>query len=449
MKETDIRVVDIRAEFTEETLRFPLTLSSGEITDITYAGVRIMVENRKGSSAEGFGGILLSDLWAFPEPSVDHMTKDQLMRRFVLRWRELLLAECQYADAVQLAHRVEAGMPDLLREIRNEFGLQVDVPRLAGLVAWSPFDAALHDGWAKAAGRSAYAMYTQEFLNDDLGHYLGPEYSGSYPGDFLQAPKASLWVQHVVGVKDPLTPGEVSSDMVRDELPVALTDWIHRDRIRWLKLKIKGADIADDLERILEVYRVSTETAEACWFKEPIVYAVDPNEGFTSPEPLVELLRKLRERSPLTYKALQYIEQPTPRQLFGDPNSLRDISNLKPLLADESLDDLAALSQLKRNGWNGVALKTCKGHTHALLTYCWAKRNNLYITVQDLTNIGISLVHSVGLSSRLKLAWDCSETNSRQYLPFSQPMVQEKYPELFISRDGQLIVSDLRGPGLY
>lgn len=448
MRDTDIRIVAIRTAFAEETLRFPLVLSTGAITDITYADVRIRVENRQGSQAEGAGGILLSDLWAFPEPSLDHATKDRLMRRLVLRWRELALAADGYADPLQLAHRMEAGMSDLLRGMRGEFGLQTDVPRLAGLVAWSPFDAALHDGWAKAAGRSAYGMYTREYLNEDLGSYLGADWSGAFPGDYLVKPAAKLWIQHVVGGKDPLIPEEVSSEP-DDGLPVSLADWIRRDRVRWFKLKTKGADVAGDLERILDVYRVAVEETARCGIDAPVVYEIDPNEGCPDPDTLIELLRKLRERSEAAYGALQYVEQPTPRQLSEYRCTLDGIAALKPVLADESLDDLANLRDIARVGFNGVALKTCKGHSHALLTYCWAQRNGLCVTVQDLTNPGIALLHSAGLGSRLRLSWDCFEANSRQYLPFSRSQEREKGPDPFVSRQGRIDVSFLRGPGLY
>lgn len=449
MKDSDIRIVDIEAAFEDQRFRFPLVLSTGAIAEITYADVRIVVENRAGRSAEGFGGILLSDLWAFPEPSLDHDTKDRLMRRMVSRWRELLLAVDGYADPLQLARALEGSMPDVLGGIGREFALRVDVPELAGLVALSPFDAAVHDGWAKAAGRSAYEMYTPQYLNEDLGAYLGTGWDGAYPGDFLRPPATKLWVQHVVGGKDPLTPAEVGPGEGADGMPLALTDWIRRDRVRWLKLKIKGADVAGDLERILDVYRVAAAEAAACGIKEPVQFEIDPNEGYPDPDPAVELLRKLRERSALAFEALQYMEQPTSRNLAQYRYTLDEIAKLKPVLADESLDSLEHLPAVLQVGFNGVALKTCKGHSHALLTYCWAKRHGLHVSVQDLTNPGLSLVHSAGFCSRLGVSWDCCEANSRQYLPFSRPGEQERYPGVFACRAGQIDLASLQFAGLY
>jgi L-alanine-DL-glutamate epimerase-like enolase superfamily enzyme len=446
VKQTDIRITAIRTAFTEEKFRTPLVLSTGAIETITYAEIRIDAENRAGETAQGAGGVLLSDLWAFPSPAVDHAAKDRAMRVLVQLWAEALQADGGFADPFEHAHRMEAQMDELLREARRRCGLQTDIPRLAGLVAMSPLDAAVHDAWSKAAGRSAYEMYTRDYLNRDLGDYLGEAFRGCFPGDFLRHPAGKLWLQHVVGGSDPLA-DDGGSQAPRDGLPVSLADWIRRDRVRWFKLKIKGDDVASDLERIQEVYRIAAETAAACGIREPVLYELDPNEGFRHPDPAVELLRKLRERSPEAFAALQYMEQPTPRRLAEYERSLHELAALKPVLADESLDDLAQLPELVRLGFNGAALKTCKGHSHALLMYCWARKLGLRVAVQDLTNPGGALMHSAGLAARLHLTWDCFEANSRQYLPFSR--LNDSIAHLFPGGRGQIDLSGLKGPGIY
>jgi L-alanine-DL-glutamate epimerase-like enolase superfamily enzyme len=450
MKMTDIRIVEIETNFTEEKFRVPLALSTGEIKEIIYAEVRIVVQNRLGRPAQGIGSILLSDLWAFPDPELDHAAKDRLMRSMVQEWGERLLAQTDYADPLQHACRMEPVIDDGLDRLRQAFGLNTDIPRLAGLVAFAPLDAALHDGWAKAADRSAYTMYTQEFLNEDLGHYIGPRWKGRFPGDYLRGtPAKALWLQHVVGASDPLTRQEAGAAAPDDGLPVALSDWLRRDRLRWFKLKIKGADLAADLERILQVFRVASEEAARCGIHEPILYEIDPNEGFSHPDMVVELLRKLKERSEEAYAALQYIEQPTPRALSDYSYTLSELAAMKPVLADESLDDLARLPDIANRGFNGAALKTCKGHSHALLTYCWAQELGLHVAVQDLTNPGRSLAHSAGLAAHLRLSWDCLEANSRQYIPFSRPEERNACKELFDIRYGRMNLTGLSGSGIY
>jgi hypothetical protein len=182
MAVTDIRMKEIGVSFMEERFRMPFKLSSGEISEITYAGVNIKVENRRGEVAEGIGGILLSDLWSFPAPNLSHSDKDRIMRGIVSNMADVLSRMEGYYDPLQIAHTVDGMLPRLLQDMRRESLIEADIPRLAGLVCWSPFDAALHDGWGKAAGMNTYHMYTSDYLNEDLGHYLGPEWKGAYPG---------------------------------------------------------------------------------------------------------------------------------------------------------------------------------------------------------------------------------------------------------------------------
>jgi hypothetical protein len=191
-------------------------------------------------------------------------------------------------------------------------------------------------------------------------------------------------VQHVIGISDPLTALEArDADVPDDDLPVALEEWIEKEKVRWFKLKVKGSDVKGDLQRIVDVYRVAAECAWANGIRQPVRYEIDPNEGCADPEPMIELLRKLRETDPAAYEALVYIEQPTSRNLAEYPFTLHEISKYKPVLADESLDDLEHLQHMERLGWSGVALKTCKGQSHAIITYCWARQKGVFISLQD------------------------------------------------------------------
>ena len=94
-------------------------------------------------------------------------------------------------------------------------------------------------------------------------------------------------------------------------------------------------------------------------------------------------------------------------------------------------------------------MKTCKGHTHSLLAYCWGRHHRLYLTLQDLTNPGLALVHSANFSAHLHLDVDCFECNQRQFMPQSRPQERAAHPAYFQLTDGQLILSAAMGPGLY
>jgi len=53
---------------------------------------------------------------------------------------------------------------------------------------------------------------------------------------------------------------------------------------------------------------------------------------------------------------------------------VHSVSERKPLFLDESAHDWKQVRLGRELGWSGVALKTCKTQTGALLSACWARR---------------------------------------------------------------------------
>jgi hypothetical protein len=75
-------------------------------------------------------------------------------------------------------------------------------------------------------------------------------------------------------------------------------------------------------------------------------------------------------------------------------------------------------------GWSGVALKTCKGHTGALLTAAKTAAAGKIYSVQDLTNPGLALIHSVGMAARLSPLKGV-EANARQFIPQANETIED------------------------
>ncbi len=450
MRDTDIRIHAVNVSLTDEPFRIPLKLSTGPITQSTYALIKISVQNRRGEMAEGIGGVFLSDLWVFPTIEVARNEKVQCMKEVVNRIKYRVLEVDDYMDPFQLDHLLLPELIKILLDLQVKLQFPIKIPLLLGLVCWSPFDAAIHDGWGKANKSSTYEMYNAECLNEDLGYYLGEGWRGRYPQQYLVPPCIKLGVQHVVGVTDPLTSAQsIGMDIPLDGLPVALDEWIAKDGVSRLKLKLKGQDVDWNKQFICDVYKVAVESLTRIGSKELLQLSLDPNEACPTPEPMVELLQSLKELAPEVYRSITYIEQPTPRDLSTYHFTLHALTKHKPVIIDESLEDLANLAYIDRLGWSGVALKTCKGQSHAILTYCWAKQKDLFITVQDLTNPGYALVQSANLASRLELSADVFEFNSRQYVPFSRVEERKQYPELFQVRNGQIRLAEVNHLGLY
>jgi len=445
-KPSDVRVDAVDLTFSDERLAVPLHLSRGSITAVTYAKVVIDVQTRAGQFQRGTGAIFLSDLWAFPDPTYDHAQKDQAMRTLCQAIGAYLQKDNGYGDPLEKGHHLEEALPELVAQVEASlpFLQRGAIPYLAALNCLSSFDAAIHDAWGRALGGSAYAFYGAAWLNADLGAYLGPAFGGAYPDQFLGRRRLTLPVQHVVGVSDALTPTE--TDQPAGALPTDLTSWIRRDGLTCFKLKSRGQDPAVDAQRLAAVY---TTAVQAGVPPAAIHLSLDPNEACAHPDFLLDLFAQLASDCPAALAALDYIEQPTARELSSYTFTLHEAARQKPVLIDESLDRLQNLELLQPLGWSGLALKSCKGQTHTLLAYCWGKQHNLFMTLQDLTNPGLALVHSANLGAQLALAVDYFETNSRQYTPAACPEEQAAYPAYFHVHDGALHPPPRAPFGLY
>lgn len=445
-KPSDVRVETVDLTFSHERLAVPLRLSRGVITDVTYAKVTVMVRTRAGQPQQGTGAIFLSDLWAFPDPAYDHDQKDHAMRTLCQTIAATLPSGDDYSDPLEKGHHLEQLLPALVAQVEAALPFLAPgaLPYLAALNCFSPFDAAIHDAWGRALGGSVYAFYGADWLNADLGVYLGPEFQGLYPDRFLRQPRQRLPLQHVVGVSDALTPSAATQP--GDALPTDLTSWIRRDGLTCFKLKSRGQEPTVDAQRLAAVYRTAVEAGV---LPAAIHLSLDPNEACAHPDYLLEVFAQLARDCPAALTALDYIEQPTARDLRSYTFTLHQVAQHKPVIIDESLDHLENLALLEQLGWSGLALKTCKGQSHTLLAYCWGKQHQLFMTLQDLTNPGLALVHSANLCAHLALAVDYFEGNSRQYAPTACPAEQATYPAYFAVTDGCLHLPAHQPLGLY
>jgi L-alanine-DL-glutamate epimerase-like enolase superfamily enzyme len=162
---------------------------------------------------------------------------------------------------------------------------------------------------------------------------------------------------------------------------------------------------------------------------------------------MVELLRRLREKEPGAYDALLYVEQPTERDLRAHRFDMRQIAALKPVVVDESLTGLQDMDLALELGWSGVALKTCKCHSMELLIAARCEALRIPYTIQDLTNPGLSLLHSVGFGARLHPLMGV-EANSRQYYPDTSLPEAIVHPDIVCVKYGVAQTASLRGAGL-
>jgi L-alanine-DL-glutamate epimerase-like enolase superfamily enzyme len=325
--------------------------------------------------------------------------------------------------------------------------LAVPIPKLCTLVVASPFDAALHDAYGKSFSVSCYETYGASFMSRDLSADLGPEFKGEYLDRYVPSkPQPVMPVFHSVGASDPLEASDVKQ-RVEDGLPNTLEEWIQRDGLIRFKIKLNGGNLAADLDRVIRTDRIASRTLPARGVAD-WKYLLDFNEGCPNVAYLLEFLRKVREATAAGFDRILYIEQPTARNLQKDrANVMHEAAKLRPIVVDESLTDLESLLLAREMGYTGVALKACKGQSHAMLMAAAAQKYGMFLCVQDLTCPGASLIHSAGIAARVPGNAGI-EANARQFVPAANASWEARFPGLFTIKNGLMNTGQLTGAGL-
>jgi L-alanine-DL-glutamate epimerase-like enolase superfamily enzyme len=400
-----------------------------------------------GRSAEGWGETPLSVQWVWPSALTYEERSEALQQLCVL------LAEA-WAKFDVTGHPVEVGhafqreaLPELLNRINAERGEDVEaMPWLAALVCCSAFDIALHDAYGILHGRRVYETYGPEFMSGDLAYYLEPAqgsqvtFAGRYPSDYLLSNRPDRSVAwHLVGGLDLLDVAELTGGEPDDGYPVLLPDWIARDGLKCLKVKLRGNDLEWDYRRLVRVGHIAIDGG-VDWLTS------DFNCTVTDPSYVNTILDRLVREHPRIYGMILYVEQPFPYDLEENRIDVHSVSARKPLFMDESAHDWQLVRLGRQLGWTGVALKTCKTQTGALLSLCWAKAHGMTLMVQDLTNPMLAQIPHVLLAAHAGTIMGV-ETNAMQFYPEASLPEQVVHPGLYQRREGCVDLSTIAGPG--
>ena len=447
---SDIKIVEIQTYKTPVRCRTPLKFGAVVVEELPIGYARVVAENRAGNRAEGWGAMFLMDLWAWPVSRASHEAKNRVMRELLDAYARTVGAYSGYAHPLEIFMETEAELRHLNRALCAQHTSGEEMPFLGALIAASPVDHAVHDAFGKVNGIDSYCGYGPNHMSFDLSRYLGRDYRGVYPSQFLrQDYLPQVPVFHLVGGLDLLRRAEVTDAFPQDGLPNSLDDWIIRDGVFCLKVKLQGRDLAWDVARTEEVSRIYHEvraTRRPDLPASPYLTA-DTNEQCESPDYIVEYLRTLAQQSPQVYDEVLYIEQPTERDLTAHRWDMRPIAQLKPVLIDESLSSIEDFELARELGWSGIALKSCKCLSSDLLFVPQAELAHIPYAVQDLTNPSLALLESVGLAARTHTILGV-EANSRQFFPAANELAATVHPELYQVRNGVVRTDTLRGSGL-
>lgn len=417
------------------------------VTDVVLLHVIVTVETRDGRIGTGRGSMTMGNVWAWPSSAVSTDKTLEAMIRMGKRTADNA-AHCPlFGHPLEIVHEYAETYQSMATDCVNALQLPEPMPKLARLVAASPFEAALFDAYGRVLGANCYDLFSREFCNADLGFYLGDEFADEYIDQYtLRVPKSQMPLYHLVGALDPLTDADMA-ERLNDGLPETLSEWINADGLTHLKIKLNGDDLDWDVTRVCAIDAIAEETETKRgvteWF-----YSADFNEKCESVEYLVEFLNRIGEKSPDAIRRLQYIEQPTSRDLKAHPeNRVHKAAAIKPVVIDEALVDFESLLLSREQGYSGVALKACKGHGEAMLMGAAAQKYGMFLCVQDLTCPGASFLHSASLSARFPMV-AAIEGNARQYCPSANMGWEKEYPGMFRITDGTLATETLNENGL-
>ena len=445
-KKTDIQPKAVSLYYLPVETRVPLKFGAETFTHVTCARVRMTVADAAGRTATGWGETPLSVQWTWPS-SLSYAHRHDAITAFT---EQLVHAWAKFECS---GHPMEVGnafeqteLPKLLDAFNAARADEDPMPHLAALVCCSAFDLAMHDAYGVLHDKPVYETYNAEYMNADLSHFIEPAddadvcFAGKYPQDFFVADvPTEMPAWHLVGGKDLLEPSERDGSEPDDGYPVDLREWISRDGLTCLKIKLCGNDAQWDYDRIVKVGQISIEGG-VDWLTS------DFNCTVTDPAYVNEILDRLLIEQPRIYGMILYVEQPFPYDLENNQIDVHSVSARKPLFMDESCHDWRLIRLGRKLGWTGVALKTCKTQTGALLSACWAKAHGMTLMVQDLTNPMLAQVSHCLLAAYTGTIMGV-ETNAMQFYPEASVPEAAVHPGLHRRVNGKLDLSTISGPG--
>ena len=444
-KPTDIHPVSFEYGFLPVEMRMPLKFGGESVSHVNCLRVAAEVVDSAGRRAEGWGETPLSVTWAWPSATLSYDERYEAMVAFCKFTAQAFVEVNESGHPMEIGHVFLAERLPLVLEAFNKSHSTEPIPYLAALIVVSAFDIAIHDAYGNLHQIDIYDTYTSEYMTQDLSHYFrsSPEadrFQGLFPSDFLEEqPSVKVPVWHLVGGLDPLEESDKKESDPKDGYPVTLTEWIKSDGLRCLKIKLKGTDSQWDYQRIVKVGSIALATGVDS-------LSVDFNCTVRTPEYVNEILDRLKEEHKQIFDLILYVEQPFPYDIESNQIDVSSLSARKPLFLDESAHDWKFVELGRQLGWTGVALKTCKTQTGALLSLCWAKAHDMPLMVQDLTNPMLAQIPHVRLAAHAGTIRGV-ESNGMQFYPAASAPEQRIHPGIYQRRNGVLDLSTLSGSG--
>jgi len=446
-KTSDIRIESVSLRYDEHIFRAPVGFAGTVVNRATMVTVKCLVRTADGKAASGFGAMPFNHTFSFPSQKLSNEAKNEAMKALAAEIAKVTGSYHEFGHPLDINWDLAPLYLKAAAEVSERLRLTDPIPKLCTLVTAGAFDAAIHDAFGKAHEINCFDTFGPEFMRHDLSRYLGGEYKGKYPNDYLlRQHKPRMTLCHLVSAVDPIEEFE-NKNPIKDGLPETLPDWINYNGLLELKIKLNGTDLAWDIERVMHIDRVTTQAQEKRSVKN-WAYVLDFNEKCPNVEYFIRFCRQLREKMPAGYRRIKYTEQPTARDLKAHPeNKMHEAAKLCPVVIDESLIDVDSLLLARDLGWTGAVVKSPKGLSHMILMASVAGKEKIFLAGGDMSCPGAALIQTANLQARVPTITSV-EANARQYLPQANKAWESRFPGMFRVTDGMLHTDDISGPGL-
>jgi hypothetical protein len=421
----------------------------------------VEIEDSAGRRATGYAADFLAYRWfdKRPEKSLADNCRDLLA--------SVDEAQGLYLDAANEGYDTpfalwRATYPEIERR-----ALARDFNRLGASFGASMLERSVIDALGRMTDQP-FAALVRGGLGIDLGSLCaelrGREISGLVP----KPPLERLHVRHTVGLVDPIIAADRREAAVDDGLPETLEDYLVRDGIRYLKIKVSG-QLDADLARLQAIAAVLDHRDRAFHI------SLDGNEQYRQPDDFLDLVARIKATPALArlYEQIMFIEQPLDRAVALDPAvkpALSALSREKPVIIDEADGWLTAFREAIDLGYRGTSHKNCKGIYKSLHNLALAALRNeqtdrpeLFLSAEDLSNVPVVALQA-DLAAVALLGISHVERNGHHYFrglghlgEAEKADALARHPDLYERRgdevflritDGMLNCASLQVPGM-
>ena len=455
----EIKLVDSAAGIVNAHTRMPFRFGVVTVRASPLLTLEVRIEDAKGQRARGYAADFLAFRWfdKRPEKSLADNCRDLI--------RTVEVARGLYLEAGREGLRTPFALfLDSYPEIERR-ALSENFNRLGAAFGSSMLERAVIDAVGRLTGRS----YFQLVQGNDLGIELGaisPPLAGRKVAEFLpDRPLERLHLRHTVGLVDPITAADVGLP-VADGLPVTLEDYLDRDGLDYLKIKVSGA-LAADLARLGAIAALLERRGRR------VHVSLDGNEQYPTLDAFLGLVEQIKARLPQLWQQILLIEQPLDRAAAMDPAVaplLEPLSRQRPVIIDEADGWLSAFREASRLGYRGTSHKNCKGIYKSLHNLAFAAVHNervgrpeLFLSGEDLSCLPVVALQA-DLASVALLGIKHVERNGHHYFrglghlsEAEQAAALAQHPDLYERRgsevflriaDGTLDCRSLQTPGM-